>query len=48
MLAAVHSDWIEYIALPSPEKQHTGVGACAIATPIEAGKPQPIPPDASA
>ena len=48
VMRAVHSAWIEYIALPSPEKHTTGRSGLARLTPTEAGKPQPMPPEASA
>ena len=43
-LAAVHSAWIEYIALPSPITATTRRVGSAICTPTAAAMPQPMPP----
>src|SRR5258707_12686437 len=42
--ACVHSDWIVYIALPSPTMQITLRSGQAIAAPIESGVEKPIEP----
>src|SRR5258708_39556330 len=42
--AADQSDWIVYIALPSPTSATTGRAGWAGFTPSEAGRPRPGPP----
>ena len=42
--AIVHSDWIVYIAEPSPSSANTGRSGQAIAAPIATGSPWPMAP----
>ena len=46
--AIVHSDWIVYIAEPSPSSASTGRSGQATAAPTATGRPWPIAPPVSA